>query len=230
MSPETSTPLETFMPSRHLLALALVVAASALLLYPILRGYAVEDGTDAAQLYARSAWLWSHVLAMGGFALVAWGLSAVDVWAHRLAVVGVALLLPYYGAEAFGLHAMGRRVLETGTPEVLQEQVGAADLFRFEPVAVTTFGLGWLALAVVGVRLLLMLRPAGRWERTGLVLTAAALLTYLPQFFLPPAGRIAHAVVAAVGLGLLAIMLARGSDRTASATSSADPPPHGEAS
>ncbi len=218
------------MPSRHLLALALVVAASALLLYPILRGYAVEDGTDAAQLYARSAWLWSHVLAMGGFALVAWGLSAVDVWAHRLAVVGVALLLPYYGAEAFGLHAMGRRVLETGTPEVLQEQVGAADLFRFEPVAVTTFGLGWLALAVVGVRLLLMLRPAGRWERTGLVLTAAALLTYLPQFFLPPAGRIAHAVVAAVGLGLLAIMLARGSDRTASATSSADPPPHGEAS
>jgi hypothetical protein len=55
--------------------------------------------------------------------------------------------------------------------------------------------------------------------RIGLVLTAIALLTYLPQFFFPPSGRIGHGIVLAAGLLLLAYALLR-APRTASARSS----------
>ncbi|MDF9716717.1 hypothetical protein INN71_06985 [Nocardioides sp. ChNu-153] len=187
-------------------AALLALAAAALAAYPALRGSAVEDGLAAAELYARPAWLWAHVLAMAGLVLVAAGLSAVDRAAHRATVVATALLLPYYGAEAYGLHAVGRRVVETGDAAVLSAGDGAADLFRYEPVAVTLFALGWVALAVAGARLVVVAvrRSPGPLAGAGLVLTAVALATYLPQFFLPPGGRVAHGVLAAVGLLLLA--------------------------
>ncbi|MFW6773108.1 hypothetical protein ACOACO_02400 [Nocardioides sp. CPCC 205120] len=192
-------------------AALLGLAGAALAAYPALRGHAVEDGLAAAELYARPAWLWAHVLAMAGFVLVALGLAAVDRAAQRAAVVGTALLLPYYGAEAYGLHAVGRRVVETGDAAVLSAGDGAADLFRYEPVAVTLFALGWVALALAGARLVVVAvrRSPGPLARAGLVLTAAALATYLPQFFLPPGGRTAHGVLAAAGLLLLAVDRAR---------------------
>lgn len=194
---------------RRLRAAALLVAGVALLAYPLLRGHAVEDGRAAAELYARPAWLWAHVLAMLGFVLVAWALAAVDRTAHRAAVAGTTLLLPYYGAEAYGLHAVGRRVLETGDDAVLSATTGAADLFRYEPVAMTLFALGWCALLVAAVRLGILATRASGLTRAGLALTAVALATYLPQFFLPGGGRVAHGTVAAAGLVLLAVSLTR---------------------
>ncbi|HEY1135059.1 MAG TPA: hypothetical protein VGE77_10815, partial [Nocardioides sp.] len=191
-------------PSRLLPAGALALAGAALAAYPALRGYAVEDGLAAAELYARPAWLWAHALAMVGFALVAWGLGAVHALAQRWMTVGLVLLLPYYGAEAYGLHAVGRRVVETGDAAVLAAGDGAADLFRYEPVAVTLFALGWVALAVAGALLVRGAPRDPRLRRAGLVLTGVALATYLPQFFLPAPGRVAHGVVAAVGLVALA--------------------------
>jgi len=184
---------------------ALAAAGVAFAAYPVLRGFGPESGLAGAELYARPAWLLAHLLGMAGFVLAATGLAGVDARAGRWATWGAFGVLPYYGAEAFGLHALGIRVLETGHTDMTPP----ADLFRYEPVALTLFTLGWAAFAAVGVRLLVLARRADGVRRLGLVLTGAALATYLPQFFLAPAGRIGHGLVLATGLLVLAASLSR---------------------
>jgi hypothetical protein len=186
-------------------AAALGIAGLAFVAYPILRGSAVETGLSGAALYARPAWVLAHVLAMLGFVLLAVGLPAIDERAGRWATWGAFAVLPYYGAEAFGLHALGVRVLQTGDADMTV----AADMFRYQPVAITIFALGWLAFGAVGVRLLLLTRGRRGALRIGLALTGIALLTYLPQFFLPPAGRIGHGLVLGIGLLVTAYAVLR---------------------
>lgn len=181
---------------------ALGLAALAFAAYPVLRGYGPETGMEGAALYARPAWLLAHLLGMAGFVLVATGLADVDARAGRWATWGAFLVLPYYGAEAFGLHALGDQVLATGHGDM----TAAADAFRYHPVALAMFTVGWAAFAAVGIRLIVLARRAVGTSRWGLALTGVALLTYLPQFFLPPAGRVAHGLLLAAGLALLALL------------------------
>jgi hypothetical protein len=183
-------------------AAALGLSGVAFIAYPILRGSAVETGLSGAALYARTAWVLAHVLGMLGFVLLAVGLPVIDERAGRWATWGAFAVLPYYGAEAFGLHALGVRVLQTGHADMIV----AADMFRYQPVAIAVFALGWVAFGAVGVRLLLVARRSRAALRIGLVLAGLALLTYLPQFFLPSAGRIGHGLV--LGIGLLVIAYA----------------------
>ncbi|QGN33970.1 hypothetical protein [Microlunatus sp. Gsoil 973] len=184
--------------------LALIAAGIAFAVYPILRGSAVETGFSAAELYARPAWLLAHSLGMIGFIASAWGLLAVDRWAGRLAFGGTLLVLPYYGAEAFGLNAIGRLAVQLHDPS----GVAAADMFRYQPVAMTAFAAGLLLVAAAGVRLLLLLRHRPMFLRVGLTITGLGLLTYLPQFFVPIEGRIADGIVLGIGLVLLAMATA----------------------
>jgi hypothetical protein len=179
---------------------ALIAAGLAFAIYPILRGSAVETGFSAAELYARPAWLLAHCLSMAGFIASSWALLSVDRLAGRLAFGGTLLVLPYYGAEAFGLNAIGRLAIETNDPS----GVAAADMFRFQPVAMTAFAAGLLLLAAAGVRLLFLLRHRPALLRVGLAVTGLGLLTYLPQFFVPIEGRIIHGIVLGIGLVLLA--------------------------
>lgn len=183
----------------RLRAAALALAGASFALYPMLRGSGSESGLAGAELYARPAWLAGHVLGMVGFVAAAWGIAAVDRRAARWTLAGTVLLLPFYGAEAYGLHAIGRRAVETDDPAL----VAAADMFRYEPVAVTTFAIGLLAVAVGGVLLLGLLRTGLSGHRLGLLLTGLALATYVPQYFVPIGGRIGHGVV--LGVGLLAL-------------------------
>jgi hypothetical protein len=179
---------------------ALIAAGLAFAIYPILRGSAVETGFSAAELYARPAWLLAHCLGMAGFIASSWALLSVDRLAGRLAFGGTLLVLPYYGAEAFGLNAIGRLAIETNDPS----GVAAADMFRFQPVAMTAFAAGLLLLAAAGVRLLFLLRHRPALLRVGLAVTGLGLLTYLPQLFVPIEGRIIHGIVLGIGLVLLA--------------------------
>lgn len=200
----------------------LAVAGLAFAAYPLLRPYGPETGVEGAQDLASWAWLFSHLLGILGFSCLAFALrlaahrpgwwpdsvpghdnSRGTAWARRTetwAWLAVVLLLPYYGAEAYGLQSVAEYALDHSSSDVL----AIADAFRYSPVPMTLFGLGFVALAVTGVRLAHRLWPAGGSLRTGGLLAAAALVTYLPQFFLPPAGRIAHGVVLAVGLLLVA--------------------------
>ena len=181
-------------------SIQLGVGGAVFALYPMLRGFGPEGGRQAAALYARPEWLLAHVLGMAGFALLAVGLAGVDLRASRWATWGVFAVLPYYGAEAFGLHALGLRILQTGH----EDMVDAATMFRYQPIAITMFALGLAVLAAVGVRLVVLgVRSSGalRW---GLVLTGVALVAYLPQFFLPGPARIAHGLLLGAGLVLVA--------------------------
>lgn len=164
------------------------------LLYPAVRPWTDETTVDGAvEAMSSPAWVAAHAFAILGF--VAVGLGLLDWMPSKLALItawiGTGLVLPYYGAEDFGLHALAR----SSTPDLL----ATVDAVRYQPVAITMFGVGLVLLAVAGVATGLAVRgPAG-------VLFAIGYALFLPQFFLPPAGRIAHGVILAVGCVWLAV-------------------------
>jgi len=199
-----------------------VVAGIGFATYPALRPYADETTSAGLAAMASDAWLLAHLLGVLAFAALPIGLSRLG---RRLAPEGsraadslgplsylaLVLLLPFYGAETFGLHAIGQYASPGDTALLtLVESV------RYQPVAVTLFGLGLLALAVVGVLLAI-----ATWTHGAAALRAAGLVTgvglalYLPQFYGTPAMRIAHGVV--LGLGCLAMAYAARSLATAAA-------------
>lgn len=104
-------------------AASLVVAGILFVLYPAIRPFSDEKSLQAAAAFASTEWLLSHMLGMLGFTLVGLGLlglhsalreTSVERLAFRsLAVswLGICLTLPYYGAEAFGLYAIGQEAL-----------------------------------------------------------------------------------------------------------------------
>ncbi|ALE75121.1 hypothetical protein AD006_02535 [Pseudonocardia sp. EC080610-09] len=182
-------------------AVALGVAGVAFAAYPALRPY-----VDGPQVWAQPWWVPSHLLGVLGFALLVPGLVAVRQRLHgtagegaaRFGVVaagsGAALVLPYYGAEAF---ALGRL---TGP-----DAVAVGEAIRMDPWAVTTFAAGLLALAAAGVAVLVAARRSGGTVPVAAAgVFAAGLVLYLPQFFASPGLRIAHGVLLAAGCLLLA--------------------------
>ncbi|MFT3971599.1 MAG: hypothetical protein QM695_15310 [Micropruina sp.] len=132
-------------------------------------------------------------------------------------LAGVVLVLPYFGAETFALHVIGRHAAsgETGLPALVEE-------IRNQPVAITMFGLGRLLLAVAGVAFAMAwTRYAGNRAAWPLGVLVALVL---PQFYLPPVGRMAFGVLyllAAIGLG--AAILRRGTGPDAVRQDAMDP-------
>ncbi len=162
----------------------------------------------AAAAYASTAWVVAHVCGALAVASVArLGVRLADLrpgFPARLArwsgLAGATLVLPYYGAETFGLHAIGARVVAgdaTAIDLVLQ--------VRSQPVALTMLALGLVLLTVCGI-------AVGRaWQRgrfSGPAWAAwplgGAVALFLPQFFLPPVGRMAYGVGYLVAALLLA--------------------------
>ncbi|GAA2709638.1 hypothetical protein ACFY2R_23615 [Micromonospora olivasterospora] len=206
-------------PSRTRLgALALAVAGVLFALYPATRPWHDESTVDGAtRAMSSDWWVASHLFAMIGFILVTLGLLAVrDVVRHtraeRLAFtavvtgwIGVGLVLPYYGAEDFGLHAIAG-TSAAGQPLDLLDVV---DTVRYNPVAVTTFGIGLIALAVSAVVIAMAVWRSGVLPRLSGVLFALGFALFLPQFYTPAAVRIAHGLLVAVGSAWLALALWR---------------------
>lgn len=193
------------------------IAGLLFLAFPVLRPWTPETGLAGAEAFASAAWVAAHTAGMLAFVTLTLGLATLvlglrgrrwTVTATVLAGVGTALVLPYYGAETFGLQAIGAHALETGDAAL----VAVADDVRFGIVAVTMFGLGLVLLAAAGVVLALGLRRASGLARWSALVTGLGLATYLPQFFLPAAGRIGHGVLLAAGLVGLAVWVWRGED------------------
>lgn len=124
--------------------------------------------------------------------------------------LALALLLPYYGAEAYGLHAVGGHALD-GDIGVL----AVASSFRYAPFELTTFTVGLLLVMLVGGRLVHGTWAAGGATRLGGLLTGVRLATYGPQFFTTPEVRMAHGIVLGLGLLVLAWSVARPLDSAA---------------
>jgi hypothetical protein len=194
---------------------ALVFAGLMFLLYPAVRPWHDETTVTGARTSMSSdAWVAAHFFGMLGFIAVPLGLLALHtVLNSRLsfltlitAWIGAGLTLPYYGAEDFGLHALAR----SQTPDLLD----VVDRVRFQPVAVTIFGLGLVLLAVAGVLAAVAVWRSGLLQPAAGILFAVGFVLFVPQFYLPAAARIAHGVIVAVGCAWLAIALWRASSRS----------------
>lgn len=196
-------------------ALALALSGVLFALFPLLRPWGdksqLEDGL--IQATGSPAWVVSHLAGALAFVLLCLGALAVrDAHlAHRgertarsalvLLWIGTGLTLLFYGAETFALNALAVAPESTPTP--------LFDAIREGVAQVSVFGVGLLLLAIGAVLLAVAVWRGGVLPRTSALLLAATIALYLPQFFLPPAGRIVHGILTAVGALWLAVALWR---------------------
>lgn len=183
---------------------AFAVAGGALLAaFPLIRPWGDKAGgpADMVDAFASPMWVAAHVAGMGGFVFLA---AAVVAWRRRhdanaggipwWVASGVALMLPFFGAETFGLH-----VIAGSAPQ--GQAIAAANAIREGTVQLTMFAAGLLLIAVGAVLL-------ARRDRSATLLSFA-LVTYLPQFFVAPQLRVAHGVVLFAGAAWWAWSLVR---------------------
>lgn len=214
----TSTP-------RRALAIPTVITGLAMAVYLVSRPYGDAGGsttTAAAEAFASDWWVVSHVFGAVALAAFAWLTAAFRARcasgltrsAAVTGVLGAALVLPYYGAETFALHVIGTVALAgdaTGEPVDLA-LLPLVDGVRNTPIALLTFGVGLVLLAVAAVLFALA------WQRHGVAARFAAwplavgVVLMLPQYYLPPTGRIAFglayalaSVVFVVGTGAVGV-------------------------
>jgi hypothetical protein len=192
----------------------MAVAGMLFALYPAIRPYSDETSLQGAAAFASDAWIVAHVSAMFGFVFVPLGLLALygslrDTPAEGLAFfalivswIGVGLALPYYGAEAFGLHVLGQAALRQQSAAM----VILANDVRYGP-GIYLFGAGLLLLAIGAI-----LTAAAVWKSSALprwsgIPFGAAFALYIPQFFGSQLVRIAHGLLVTVGCLCLALAI-----------------------
>lgn len=184
--------------------IALPLLGSGLLMaaYLLLRPYGDADGlgASAADAFASPLWVIAHVCGAAALTLsvvvahLVAGVAARGVgrFARVSGVLGIAMVLPYYGAEAFGLHAIGVAA------QVDPTLVDLVDDVRNQPIGITLFGAGLLLLAGCA------LTTARAWQVSRSPAPQAAwaygllFALVLPQFYLPPTGRMAFGVMCAL--------------------------------
>jgi len=190
-------------------AAALALAGLLFLLYPALRPWHDETtAAGAAASMGSSAWVAAHFFAMIGFILVPLGMLALKPIAPAIVFwIGSGLVLPYYGAEDFGLHVFATRE---------GDLLAAVEAVRYQPVAVAMFGVGLLLIAVGAILTAVAWWNEGGLARWGSLIFAIAFTAYLPQFFTPAPVRIAHGVL--VAIGCLAIAASLWQSRSAAST------------
>lgn len=187
-------------------ALAFATTGLLLLVYPVVRPYVDETTLDGLRSFNTNSWIIAHLAAVLGFILLPLGLLALRAsrTAFLLTWFGVGLTLPYYGAEIFGLHAIGQRSAADGTTALL----GMVDATRYNPYAATMFIVGLLLVAAGTITTAVDVRHSSSptWSA---VPFAAGFTLFIPQFFTAPPFRIAHGVLIAVGCAWLAVELWR---------------------
>ena len=197
-------------------ALSLAIAGILFVLYPAIRPFSDETTLQGAAAFASPAWLLAHMLAMVGFTLLAVGLLGLTAalsesaaerlayWASVVSVVGIGLTLPYYGGEAFGLHAIGQEALSEHNAAL----VGLANVVRSGPELVM-FAVGLLLIAagaIMAATAIWKSRMLSRWSGVPFALGFAL---YIPQFFGTQPLRVAHGLLVAAGCLWIAVEMWR---------------------
>jgi hypothetical protein len=192
-------------------AIALAVAGLLFVLYPAIRPFTDETTLAGAQAFASTGWVVAHVMGMLGFIGIALGLLALHIrladtpagrqsfWALVLGWIGAGLTLTYYGAEVYGLRVIGRAALSQHDAATLS----LADQVRGAPGEVI-FAIGMLLLVIAGIEAAVAAWQLDGLQRWGMVIVAAALVLYIPQFFAGQPLRVAHGALLAVGCVALA--------------------------
>ena len=211
-------------------AASLVVAGILFVLYPAIRPFSDEGlssaTSDAAILRAATAfaspeWVLAHMLGMLGFILIGLGMLGLyftlrETRSERLAFralvvgwLGIGLTLPYYGGEAFGLHAIGQEALRQHSAAL----VSLANVVRGGPQEVM-FGVALLLIAVSAIMVAVAIWKSGVLPRWSGVPFALAFALYIPQFFGNQPIRVAHGLLVAIGcLWIAASMWRKGNEQ-----------------
>lgn len=183
-----------------------------------------EEPQAMAEAFADPRWVFAHLAGAAAFVMLAVlaqsvvtaGLrdqsirrrSPIARIARYGTAIGTALVLPYYGAETFALHEIGRAALAGADIDV----VALSGSIRMNIVAVVLFGVG---LVLVAAGMICLAIVAGRAEipawGTWPIAVLAALA--LPEFALPPVGRMAYGVAFLVAAVLFAVAWVRRSVR-----------------
>lgn len=146
------------------------------------------------------------MLAMIGFTLLMLGLlalylslqdTAVDhaaFWALVVGLVGVGLTLPFYGGEAFGLHAIGQLALFSRNQSLMK----AVEVVRTGP-QLAMFLIGLLAIGVSGITVAAAVWRSRVFPKWSGVPFALGFALYIPQFFGTQPVRVAHGLLVMAG-------------------------------
>ena len=221
-------------PSAAMTAVAFGASGALLALYPLLRPFSSERGLDGAQAFGSNRWVLAHSLGMAGFLLLALALfgfyihvrgsrsEALGLWATVLSWIGIALVLPYYGAEAFGLHAIGESVSKSSDPAGMASLVDgvrweAGVWFIIPGLLILAVALGLLAVAV--------------WRSPELAAwggfpLATAFALYIPQYMTPQPVRVAHGMLILAGCLLLAWQVVHADQKEDGTNLAASRPPN----
>ena len=194
-----------------LTALAAVSSGILFVAYPALRPFSSETGLEGARAFASTNWIIAHSLAMAGFILL--GLALLGVcehvrgtrggrlagWGMVLSFAGIGMTLPYYGAEVFGLHAVGQGAIDRSDPGLMS----IVNNIRWE------VGIYWIlaGLALLGIGAVLFaiaIWRSGRLTNWSGIVLAVAFALYIPQFAASQPIRVAHGVLILIGGLLLA--------------------------
>lgn len=193
-------------------AAALACSGVLFALFPLLRPWSdkLDTATGLADAFGSSWWVAAHLLGAGAFMLLALGaipmrevhLATPGATAARATLpllwVGVALTMLYYGAETFALHAIA------GDESTILDLSGE---IRDGAVQLTVFVVGLFCVAAGAIMLAIAVWRGGVLPRFSAVPLAAMIALYLPQFFMPPSGRITHGLITAVAALWLAVAL-----------------------
>lgn len=220
MKPSSAVGITSFLnPSldaRRVRGLAAMLAIAGLLfvIYPALRPFSDESSLEGAAAFASSEWLLSHIIAIFGFILLPlglWGLQMLleDSQAKRLmfqsfvlAMFGTGLILPFYGAEVFGLYAIGQEALRLQNAELMNIANDVRFGFGFIMIVI-----GLLMLAISLIMAAISIWRTGILSKTSGIPLALGMLLYLPQYMATQPLRVTHGAIMTLGCVWLAIEL-----------------------
>ena len=187
-------------------AVALAIAGILFFLYPAIRPFSDETTLQGAAAFASTAWILAHMLAMVAFTLLVLGLLGLySALQHTplerlgfltlvIGIIGVGLTLPFYGGEAFGLHAIGQEALRQHSSSL----VGLAADVRSGPQLIM-FLIGLLTIAIAAVMAAVAIWRSSRYRKWSGVPFAIAFALYIPQFFGTQPIRVVHGLLVTVG-------------------------------
>ena len=200
----------------------LLLAGVCFALYPALRPFSDEKSLDGARAFASARWVVAHSLGIAAFILLAVGLFAIyehiqDTAARRtarsgllLSWIGAGLVLPYYGAEVFGLHAAGQQSLTTGDTGTFDTLIHA---IRWE-TGIWFIIAGLLLLAAGTITLAVAVWRSAALPRWSAIPLAALTALYIPQFAASQPIRVTYGILLA-GACLTLAWAARSASATA---------------
>ena len=187
-------------------AVSLAIGGVLFVLYPAIRPFSDETSLQGAAAFASTAWILAHMLATVGFTLVMLGLlglylalrttaaEGIGLWTLVAGLLAVGLILPFYGGEAFGLHAIGAEALRQHSLAL----VGLAGVVRSGPELIM-FLIGLLLLAASGIMAAVAIWRSRTFAKWSGVAFAVGFALYIPQFFGNQPIRVAHGLLVTVG-------------------------------